>query len=401
MRMTVPDRKNDSPYPTEFVIPHRNITPEEILFRLKGFESEIRVLVAGRGGRVAVAEGFPVNKGNGTGEAYVYWNGAMERLNGSYMKPVDLLRFLKPVGTSRGTAELLMADTLGSVRAPRITLRSDDGLVSVNVFSGARSDTARTISEIGSRGSFTPEERRIYQTALYDVYRPILARPLSVTKTGLGLKDSVRLFHEIEDCAATGDTLAGMGFVLERLQSPFEGRRIDLGVATGQALTILTWQAQRMKVPTEINVGYMAWGLSEGIGPNLEHKNYITHPPFQEFRKVFGETIFVVGDMGEAAKRTTGVPWDSFRLDSWGRNEKQSVDENFYSQYFERSTGGLRVGYANGGLLTVAFLEYEQLPKEVPTSTIMAVGKRLDSPIHGFAFRLDHFLEPYRTILDR
>lgn len=395
-------------FPTRFEIPRTPITPQEILTSLEMHEHDVHVDLHSADSLARIRYPLPahVDPENQFADAFVYWGQTLSNLHGTYMEPSALFEYLAPVDVSPAEAEARLLGASYPRRTPWVTLESDDHLVRVNVFSGATTWQAKEISSIGDAGEFTTSERIAYQKALFEVFTPIAQRSYNTTHNALGLYSTLLILHDIEDCAATGDTLAGVSRILEQYsahqQLPFAGRRIDIAVATGQALTVLAHESQRVGQPVEINVGYVAWGLSRGVGPELEHKNYITHAPFSIHSKAFGEKIFVVGDMGNAAKRIGDheYPWEKFRRDYYGLEGGDGRPVASYQHLSD--AGSLRLAYANGGLLMTAFADAAvlQLGKDIRSPTIIAVGKRLDFPQQGFALRIDHFLGPLQDYLN-
>lgn len=246
------------------------------------------------------------------------------------------------------------------------------------------------------------ENTVVYQRDLARIFSQITKREIVETKNTLGLSVSDYLLTDIEDCIATGDTLVGTGLVFSELDKfPWKGRRIDVANATAQGLTVLYHWARKTGVPIEVNAGWLSWGLSEGIGEELAHKNYITHAPFPELQKMHKNRIFVVGDMGEASKRITGLGWDGLRRD---RYFLDNVSQDEYSYVENMDIGGdLYMAFEKGGLLTVALRKYalKELGKETHFPLIMAIGKRLDLGERGFGLRLDGFYEPLKQFVER
>jgi len=387
-------------FPTEFEIPRRRITPAEITSRLDTYFPEIELRIAKPGKKVSL--GLKVDEKNRMGEAFVLWGEALNGLNGTYMEPADFFDYFSPQLRVTGYTEarkLLLGD-LSPAPHPLLSLASPEGRVEVNIFGGATNRQAIAISEIGDKGEFSPEDLATYQKSLYEVFRPIAERPSEKTRVALGLASDQSLTIDEEDCAATGDTVGGVGLVLQKEGFLPEARRIDVAVATAQALVVLAHLTQKQGIPMEVNVGYASFGLSLGVNENLEHKNYITIAPIPELIDAYPGRIFVVGDMGVAAKRVLSLPWDRWRSDRWGLEDPKSDREVSYVDHILADDKlndemDLRIGYEKGGLLMMAMVKQALFEAKDPTEfpLVMAVAKRLDLGDRGFGLRLDNLLE--------
>lgn len=375
---------NQQPFKTEFEIPTRPITPSQIRKSFEGYRNLVKIDLAQVGSRVDIRLGFPKGA-NGQGEAFVYFGRLLEGLNGTYMSYGDFVsgwEIVEPKGMSPQKArEILISDRF--CENPLLVLRSPGRMLTLNVFGGATHLAAKKLSEIGSEGNFeNQDKRKRYQAILAFLYKPLALR-------SLGNSELIEIISE--DCLATADTFIGWQIASRKaaqangLIYPFSGSRWNLIEATGQGLILAACEADYLKFPVEINVCFVQTGLTEGIGPNKDHKNYITPSP--EIAGDYEGRIFAVGDMGDAAKRVEGTEWDKNRADSWGI---EGQGENFWSRNLE-NPGSLQIGFANGGLLMMALKDYWTGETENPA--IMLTAKRIDGPC--FAARFDNFLEPY------
>jgi len=370
--------------PDKFRPPHTRITPQQVIAMVNDNYAGVRLELTPDGSSAGVQA-----------DAIVSWGGAL-KLHGTHMPIKEFTDFFRAEHPPGAMGEEWLAGNAEPRDHPYVVISTKGELVRVNVFAGMACEPARTLSDIGSSGVSADDKRQAYQEALYKVYAPIALRPRRYTRAALQLRSTGRILHENEDCIATGDTLAGVGLLIEKLRKqgpfPIAGRRIDVAVATLQGLTLLIAEAHRYGLPTEVNVGFIATGLSYGIGPDLAHKNYIMHGP-GELRD-FGDSLFVVGDMGDAAKKVGGTPWDDFRTDGYLDGGAPPEDE-YASSNFLKNPGSVSMGYANGGLvmeaMSLAALHGAGMRRDKPV--IMAVAKRIELP-GGFGMRVAHFRGP-------
>lgn len=382
-------RSKEGLFKTEFEIPTRLITVADLRTIYDSCRGGLEADLASVGNRIAIRWGFPQGA-NGQGETFVYFGKLLEGLNGTWMSYQDFVsawEVVLPKGLKEEqVGELLKGDGFTTTTRPLIVLRSPEGMMTLNVFGGATHLAARILSEIGTEGNFEEEKRRRYQSILAFLYKPLVLR----NSGNFGPLEIVS-----EDCLATADTFIGWEIASRKaaeangLVYPFSGSRWDLVEATAQGLILAACEVDYLTFPTEINVVFIQAGLTEGIGPKQEHKNYITPSP--ELVDAYDGRIFAVGDMGDAAQRVGGVAWDQYRQDNWGMRG----GENFWSRNLENS-GSLLIGFANGGLLMMA-LRDRVLEGSNQLPTIMLTGKRVDGPC--FAARFDHFMDPYLEYL--
>lgn len=199
--------------------------------------------------------------------------------------------------------------------------KKEDGF-QLTVHHGATNEHSLQLSRIakdalGPNGfMFTDDQRKQYQQAETELIKPALQNEFKEPNG----------FCVIEDCIASGDSILGLMHLLaERKKLNAKSTfRVDAVVGTTQGILALRKYAQTLGIKLEINVGYLATGLTEGEdGSNgsRKHANYITY--FPEFIKRLKELDltqeaeqldeygFTVGDMGDAARKWTeadGVP---------------------------------------------------------------------------------------------
>jgi len=260
----------------------------------------------------------------------------------------------------------------------------------LRVLRGSTNPYALEISKLAAipNGFDDPQVRATYQREVFEVMTPILDRPSGAHLT------------IVEDCLASGDTIVGVLTLLSKMSGlDFENKkiRIDVAVATTQGILVLKKFAEQNNLQLEINVGYLAYGLSEGEEENgvRLHANYITYPkevfnqlPEEVIQRLQGHraadgNIYVVGDMGDASKRTSDCPWDELRTDSWGLPEIEEtggVPQKFNSQ---KPTV---LYFANGGYLIQALLKYTLKQKRIKPdlNEIVFSAKRKWDEQHGY-----------------
>lgn len=231
-------------------------------------------------------------------------------LPGTYLG-VD--KFLHELSAEDTTVErALLGSYIDSSENPAFH-KKEDGF-QLTVHHGATNEHSLKLSRIakealGPNGfMFTDEQRKQYQQAETDLIKPALQNEF---------KDP-NGFCVIEDCIASGDSILGLMHILaEKKKLNAENTfRIDAVVGTTQGILVLRKYAQTLGIKLEINVGYLATGLTEGEpskNGSKKHANYITYfPEFIERLKELGLTQeadqldeygFTVGDMGDAARK--------------------------------------------------------------------------------------------------
>jgi hypothetical protein len=371
----------------------QRITPADIQQKLKTGLPNTIVDIAFAGGSTSIRPGYQAQRGYERADVFVYWHREVDA-SGTYMYPRDLFDYLEPTSGSREASHRLLG-SYSSQATPLVTLQSPNRLVQVHIFAGCLCPEAQTISAIGNEGRYTPKQRVAYQREVAKVIRPWALRGLGRTTSALGLYPKSDMIWDVDDCLAAGVTLGGESLVLEALGYPSRPRRIDVTVATAQALVMIAQLAESpgRQQPTEINVGYMAWALAPGVGPQQLGKNYIIQAPFVELGKVFAGSPYVVADMGAAGEEAEGAPWNSFRR---VRNGQQD------SAYSLDQAGSLQVYYARGGEFIEALADYIRYtagqPHE-PSPRVMTAAKRLTpvDPNNAMALAWQNVIEPFDT----
>jgi hypothetical protein len=221
---------------------------------------------------------------------------------------------------------------------------------------------------LATKGAGQPEDRALYQKMLYSLMRPVFEErePL---KTG-----DLRI---IEDCLASGETIAGVLTALkERTTIGVKGKiRVDVAVATTQGVLILREFAKQNELNLELNVGYLAYGLSAGTAIKgseaRAHANYITYPPEfvknlpPEIRNRLGQclnpesgNIEVVGDMGDFGKslpedfeKAGKYPWNKYRTQD-PHGERGPKETTLYQSIDSQIP--ICMFFADGGYLELA-----------------------------------------------
>ena len=231
-------------------------------------------------------------------------------LPGTYLG-VD--RFLSELNAADQTVEKSLLGSYIDLSDNPVFHKKEDGF-QLTVHHGATNEHSLKLSRIAKEALspkgfvFTDEQRKQYQQAETDLIKPALQNEF---------KDP-NGFCVIEDCIASGDSILGLMKLLGDKNKLKSGStfRIDAVVGTTQGILVLRKYAQSLGVKLEINVGYLATGLTAGEeGPNgsRKHANYITYfPEFKErLREIdltheaeqIAEYEFTVGDMGDAARK--------------------------------------------------------------------------------------------------
>lgn len=290
-------------------------------------------------------------------------------LPGSVCLPVEFLQRLRS-GINFNHHQRLIGDNLGNKNNPALSLATD-GFV-LRVFHGSFNPHALEISRLAALGFTDPQVRGQYQTHLFEIMEPVINRPSEF---------NLRI---IEDCLASGDTLVGVLALFHKLRRVDLQTKIiiDVAVATTQGILVLRKFAKDNNLSLELNVGYLAYGLSKGKeikGTSArDHANYIIYPT--NIRENLGLPEFVVGDMGDASQRTPGVSWDQLRTDSWGSSGGQ---ETALQQLFDPSKP-TALYLTNGGYLMKAFSNY--LQPDLPVNEVVFSAKRVwsDDLTYGY-----------------
>ena len=171
--MTTPDRSVN--FPTEFRIPTQEITAREVINLFQGHRLDIRVMFGELGSKITLPEYKGLETENRSGEAFVLYPEAIA-LNGTVVPPESFMEVFQPQEMSDIEAQEAMFCDKVSTGKPLVVLQTYDGLVRINIFSGAFSKPAMEVSRIGdaalSAGGFTYSERVEYQRAVAQPYAP-------------------------------------------------------------------------------------------------------------------------------------------------------------------------------------------------------------------------------------
>lgn len=412
-------------------------TPESISAKINAVdlsaENFSHIVNPKLGGQIEIADDT-LNDGNGgfrQGQVFVKMPEQLSTiLPGSVITPAEFIPAVKqpredgmPPSIEYHTDALTGAYEARLGWSPVFTAESETGKntsFKLKVYNGATSKNAVKMSVLATAGFTDPTVRALYQETMNEVMEPILAKANGYT------------LRIVEDCIASGDTIAG--FLAEAINNPKllnldTGRiRIDVAAATAQGILVLKKFAEDNHLDIEINVGHIAFSLSEGVpsqvadSPARVHANYITYPDFMKnesmqvvARRVFAglpeeislkllglagatspvtpEVIaafitrleYVVGDMGDAAKGISSedqqsisellgrpiLPWNNTRKDPHG--DHPLAGELTNGTVFDGQV--VDVVFANGGYLLDALITNgDGVPKKIGTAYL--TGKR-------------------------
>jgi len=325
-------------------------------------------------------------------------------LPGSVLTPKNFLNQVVPEVKPEfldHVSEILLGDQVGNEDQPIWTHTETDkdqkGVFTLRVFHGSTNKHALRISELAKEGFAEAETRAEYQANIREAIASVLKM------------DSSADLRIVEDCLASGETVMGVLAALkEKTTLPVEGKiRVDVAVATTQGIMLLKEFAQQNSLNLELNVGWLAYGLSEGVplepgSADKEHANYITYP--EEILKQLPEEVrlrleqakwadgivYVVGDMGDAGKSLPAeddsrCPWNSFRGDAHGARNR---DEIILPLLFDGEKPTI-LYFANGGYLMKAIREL--VVPNIWANQVIFSAKRLwsDDPELGYGVLVD------------
>jgi len=313
-----------------------------------------------------------------------------EILPGTFIRRCEFVEFLNHASgqTKMAEADQLVGQGKGDVGNPIFTAKRRNGRV--EVYAGSNCDEALTISRIGDKGEFGDEERQEYQEAYFGISRPLLTNPPVETKSTFGLDNDPRpVFCIDEDCGATMVTLGSVLELTGGVRNLFSVIEINVGAMTPQAVIGLIQQLEEGDTPWVIKVGFMGWGLSEGIGSNKDHQNYVTL--VDEYTSL-AEATLALGDVGEGGRRIKkDTPWERYaRDDYWSREQAKKFT------WLELGRGSVVIGLAYGGLMMGRFRSAAGGQEENATSW-MTRAWRVNKGGHFHAAFSD-FLEPLDQI---
>lgn len=294
-------------------------------------------------------------------------------LPGSYLPTTD---FLEELELSHSVDYLtncrLNTGYFGNETNPAFFNFSNEGNFSLKVLHGFENPQSLKLSELATQKFNSPQVRAEYQQNLFETMKPVIK---------IVSRAKIRI---IEDCLASGDTLVGLIMVLSANKNigPKEKIRIDVAVAATQGILVLKEFARRNNLKLELNIGYLANGLSKGKAvtgfPGAKTgANYIIYP--KEVKEKYGITYdFVVGDMGDASEILPGdyndaCPWNKYRIE-----QQRDIDPSLPTLIF----------LTNGGYLMQAYYRY--LYPENKNPELVLSAKRVWAPKpHGYGVLLE------------
>ncbi|MBI5127003.1 hypothetical protein HZA76_00930 [Candidatus Roizmanbacteria bacterium] len=286
-------------------------------------------------------------------------------LPGSYISPESFINRFQTRELQKSEIRRLLGNHMGREGDLAFTAQEDN--FSLRVFHGSTNQYALKMSEHAASGSDNPQKRMFYQDNLSHIVEPIVKSPTDAP------------LRIVEDCLASGDTLPGVISTLAektKLEKNLGKVTIDVAVATAQGIFLLKKFAQDNGINIELNVGYLAFGLSQGVKREIgyEHANYITYPDefiaeltrlfpnrAEEFLKLKGKQV--VGDMGEFGKlipeRTAAnvmivASWNRYRSDNHGDQNSNDFPQPAYNE----SDNQHLLYLSNGGYLMRAYYNY-------------------------------------------
>jgi len=287
-------------------------------------------------------------------------------LPGSHLSPEQLLQVLNPdqVREREQKANSLIngvpEQASGMVFQHEESLGETNGKFALNVYSGSANKHSVRLSELAKEAfdykikieslplSSEDEKKELtqrydqvrveYQKVLVDVMRPIHNNQTQQSS----LEQKPELVIE-EDCIASADSLVGvMKYLTDSQSSLIEGRKIkiNIAIATAQAVLVLRKFALDNGLDLEINAGYLGWGLTAGTKTQgtetRAHANYIQWTP-DVVEKITDSSLKarinalkdgdnlpqVVGDMGDMVRVLPGehnetCPWNLKRIEKIG-----------------------------------------------------------------------------------
>ncbi len=323
-----------------------------------------------------------------------------EMLRDSYVSPDSFLDEFARKGDTEAKRRLLNGDKGNS---GNLAFYSDSESLSIKVFHGSTNNNALRLSQLAKEGTVDkPDNRFNYQMNLAEVIEPVVRTPSDAP---------IRI---VEDCLASGDTVVGViKAIAEQMKMNGDATKVtlDVAVATAQGILLLKKFAEDNGIKLDLNIGYMAFGLSSGqkavIG--FEHANYIVYPEdlIREMEEInpgmagkLKPEDQVVGDMGDfsvllpersAADRAIIIaPWNRHRHDSYGGENKKP----FREPKFTADANQHMVYLTNGGYLMRAFYNYFNDPEGKEQYSEVAFGaKRRWTKEYGYGVLLKEIAE--------
>ena len=222
-------------------------------------------------------------------------------LPGSSLIPLSFLKMLGLITTIINSQEKLSTSMKGTDK--NLALFFQDNNFLLRVFHGSTNNFALRLSQLAAdtKGFGDIVIRAEYQSLIAKLMSPIIK------------KNSNYHLRIIEDCIASSDSIAGVLRLLKNIKPKMVDGviRIDVAVASTQGIIVIKKIAQQNKLKLELNVGYLAYGLSSGKA----HANYMIYPD-EIKKKLQIDFNDVVGDMGDAFK---SLPVDYDNECQWNR----------------------------------------------------------------------------------
>ncbi|MDO9028514.1 MAG: hypothetical protein Q7U68_06620 [Candidatus Roizmanbacteria bacterium] len=324
--------------------------------------------------------GFPPGKQERKGQFFISLKESLAySLPGTSIKPEV---FLSELQMNKSVRKTLLSETLTVLAKPII--KHKEKHFTLNIFHGSANIHALGMSQLAviksqKDASFSSESKRAYyQSHLFEILKPVIQYE----------KNKGFPLRIIEDCLASGDTISSILAMIKnktKINISTKTIRIDVAVATAQGILVLRKFARENELNFELNVGYLAYGLSEGIKVDgvRKHANYIVYPvemldqfpkKVKSFRSLGGD-YSVVGDMGDASRKLGSRfdnkhPWNKKRDD---RPSHEKFNSSLATIFY----------FANGGYLMKAY--YDNLNNSpVNLNRLVFSAKRIWSTNLGY-----------------
>ena len=219
--------------------------------------------------------------------------------------------------------DCMRADNLldGERKKGEVVFKHTDphGRFQLSVLHGSTSKYALELMTLARRGFDDESVRAQYQHAMSEGIAPAL-KDTHIPTYGVRIHD---------DCLASGDSiLSYLELQMQLGNEEILKKGVEVVItaaATAQAILLLRAYADKHQLPLRMTVGYMAYGLSEGITAKdgtRKHANYLTMPheviqhlSLDKREQVMDvakdSSVYVVGDMGDAEK---GVSWRTIKM---------------------------------------------------------------------------------------
>lgn len=313
----------------------------------------------------------------------------VHKLPGSYVTPQSFVESFPESMVEGESRYKILGGHIGTLNNLAFEAHQDN--FDLRVFHGSTNEHSLRLSKLAARGTEDPKNRVHYQDNLAQLIEPVLKTPSDAP------------LRIVEDCLASGDTLIGVikaiGDKTKLADHDLGKITIDVAVATTQGVLLLKKFAQDNGINIELNVGYLAYGLSEGkktaatIG--REHANYINFPEelIYEIETVRPEitTLLkpddqVVGDMGDFSKLIPhddpeAPQWNSYRSDTYGGPNGTGFPEPDY----EENANQHLLYLSNGGYLMRGLYQYFNNPSgAIKYSEMVFAAKRRWTQEQGY-----------------